>query len=44
MSGTSRRNNAQSSVPLNVATVEKVGYFMETVSPFPGGKHGLTKV
>lgn len=44
MAGTSRHNIAQSSVPLNVATVEKVRHFMETVSPFPGGKQGLAKV
>ncbi|EOJ5137211.1 hypothetical protein, partial [Shigella sonnei] len=23
---------------------KKVRHFMETVSPFPGGKHGLAKV
>ncbi|WP_252866484.1 hypothetical protein, partial [Shigella sonnei] len=24
--------------------LKKVRHFMETVSPFPGGKHGLAKV
>ncbi|MFC0139347.1 hypothetical protein ACFFJN_20380, partial [Erwinia mallotivora] len=24
--------------------LKKVRHFMETVSPFPGGKHGQTKV
>jgi len=24
--------------------LKKVRHFMDTVSPFPGGKHGLTKV
>ncbi|HHL3357298.1 TPA: hypothetical protein ACQ5S4_005046, partial [Klebsiella pneumoniae] len=24
--------------------LEKVRHFMETASPFPGGKHGLAKV
>ncbi len=44
MAGTSRHDNAQSSVPLTVASVEKIHHFMETVSPFPGGQHGLAKV
>lgn len=46
MAGASRHNNAQSSEPLNVATVEKSSlfYVMETVSPITGGKHGLAKV
>jgi hypothetical protein len=31
-------------VPFNVAVAKKIRHFMETVSPFPGGQHGLEKV
>jgi hypothetical protein len=44
MAGASIQDNAQSLVPFDVATVEKVHHFMETISPFPGCKHGLAKV
>ncbi|EFZ63622.1 hypothetical protein EC990672_2000 [Escherichia coli 99.0672] len=27
-----------------MATIEKVRHFMESVSPFPEGKHGLAKM
>ena len=36
MAGTSRHNHAQSSVPLNVATVEKSSPFYGNRQPIPG--------
>ncbi|EAA8743038.1 hypothetical protein G3145_004742 [Salmonella enterica subsp. enterica serovar Montevideo] len=35
-----RNHQCRSMWPL----LKKVRHFMETVSPFPGGKHGLAKV
>ena len=44
MASVTRHHNEKSPVSLNVATVEKVRHFMGTISPFPDGKYGLTKV